>query len=124
MAQDPAAVFDPSVMKLMDKVRLEIHPEYAQTITQNALSRQARVEIRARGQTFAGERMFPKGTPSPDPESFMTTEELVRKFRTFVGGVVPAATVDQVIDSILNLEKVQDFAAVMRTLVWGETAAR
>lgn len=122
--QDPEVVFDPSVMALMDKVRLEIHPSYFDAIAQNPSSRPSRVEIRARGRTFAGEKLFPKGTPSSDPESFMSTEELVRKFRSFVAGVVPAATIDSVIDCVLNLEKVPDFAAIMRTLVWAEGAHR
>lgn len=122
--QDPQVVFDPSVMKLMDKVRLEVHPASAQAHAQNPSSRPSRVEIRARGQTFAAEKHYPKGTPSPDPESFMSTEELVRKFRSYVAGIVPDATVDRVIDSLLNLEQVENFADVMRTLVWAQGARR
>jgi hypothetical protein len=74
------------------------------------------VEIRARGQTFVGEKRFPKGTPSPDPESFMTTDELVLKFRNNADGVISAASIDSVVDQVLNLEKVADFGAVMRQL--------
>ena len=115
--QDPAVVFDPSVMGLMNKVTLEIHPNYFQSIAENSLSRPTRVEITARGKTFAGEKRFPKGTPSPDPESFMTTEELTSKFRNNAEGIIPATTIESVIDSVLNLEKVADFAMVMRQLV-------
>ncbi len=120
--QDPQLVFAPSVMALMDKVRLEVHPDSANAYSQNPSSRPSRVEIRARGQTFSGERLFPKGTPSPDPASLMTTEELVGKFRSFVGGLVPAATIDRIIDSVLNLERVKDFSNVMRSLLWTEAA--
>jgi len=122
--QDPQVVFDPSVLKLMDKVRLEVHPASADSHAQNPSSRPSRVEIRARGQTFAAEKNFPKGTPSPEPESFMSTDELVRKFRSYVAGLVPDATVARVIDSLLNLEQVEDFADVMRALVWVEGARR
>lgn len=116
--QDHAVVFDPSVLDLMRKVRLEVHEQSGHAVEQHPSSRPSRVEIRARGQTFVGERMFPKGTPSPDPESFMTTDELVHKFRTFVDGLVAPETVDKVIDSVLNLEKVSDFADVVRPLLW------
>ena len=116
--QDPKVVFDPSVMNLMGKVRLEVHPDSASAHGKNPSSRPSRVEIRARGQTFTEDRMFPKGTPSPDHESFMTTEELVRKFRSFTEGLIAPATADAVIDAVLNLEKVADVAEVMRKAVW------
>lgn len=115
--QDPAVVFDPSVMALMDKVKLVTHPNYFQAISKDITSRPSRVEIQARGQTFAAEKLFPKGTPSTDPQSYMSTEELVRKFRTFVDGILPVATIDHVVDSVLHVEQIEDFSAVMRQLV-------
>ncbi len=115
--QDPAVVFDPSVMALMHKVRLETHPTYFQSISADISSRPSRVEIQARGQTFAAEKHFPKGTPSADPNTYMTTEELVRKFRTFVEGILSDATIDDVVNSVLNLEQVEDFGTIMRMLV-------
>ncbi|GAO24156.1 mmge/prpd family protein [Alicycliphilus sp. B1] len=47
----------------------------------------------------------------------MTNDELAAKFRAFVDGLLPAATIEQVIDSVLNLERVEDFGAVMRLMV-------
>lgn len=120
--QDPQVVFDPSVMQLMEKVKLEVHPDSANAHARNPSSRPSRVEIKARGQVFAGNRMFPKGTPSPDGATFMTTDELVAKFRSYVDGLVPAATVDNIIDSVLHLEQVADFATVMPKLVWSDPA--
>jgi 2-methylcitrate dehydratase PrpD len=122
--QDPEVVFDPSVIKLMDKVRLEVHPQSANAHSQNPSSRPSRVEIIARGQVFAGDRLFPKGTPSPDASSLMTTEELVGKFRRFVDGLAPAANIDCIIDSVLDLEKVDDFSAVLRKAVWAVGGTR
>lgn len=115
--QDPAIVFDASVMALMNKVKLETHPTYFQSISADITSRPTRIEIQARGQTFAAEKHFPKGTPSADPQTYMTTDELVRKFRTFVDGVLPAATIDKVVDGVLHLEEVEDFGTIMRELV-------
>ncbi|MCG7400308.1 MmgE/PrpD family protein [Caballeronia zhejiangensis] len=124
MWQDPKVVFDPSVMKLMGKVRLEVHPDSANAHGTNPSSRPSRVEIRARGQVFAGDRMFPKGTPSSDGQSYMSTEELVCKFRNFVDGLVSPAAANSVIDSVLNLEKVDDFGAVMQSALWNDGARR
>ncbi|QYY33935.1 MmgE/PrpD family protein (plasmid) [Cupriavidus pinatubonensis] len=115
--QDPAVVFDPSVMALMQKVKLETHPTYFQSISADITSRPSRVEIRARGQAFAAEKHFPKGTPSADPQTYMTTEELVRKFGTFVDGILSDATIDKIVDSVLHLEQVDDFGEIMRLLV-------
>ena len=46
--QDPAVVFDPSVMALMNRVSLETHPTYFQSISADISSRPSRVEVRAR----------------------------------------------------------------------------
>ncbi|RYF47212.1 MAG: MmgE/PrpD family protein, partial [Comamonadaceae bacterium] len=116
--QTREAVFDPSVMKLMDKVKLEIHPDYAASISKNPSSRPSRVEIKARGQVFSGERNFPKGTPSSEPDSFMTTEEIGAKFRSYTRDLVDPETAEQAIDAITNLERVEDFGSVMRSLLW------
>ena len=114
--QDPAVVFDPSVMGLMNKVTLEIHPSSVDALAENPSSRPSRVEIKARGQTFSGEKRFPKGTPSPDADSFMTTDELVLKFRNNADGIIPAANIDRVVDGVLHLEKVENFGAIMGLL--------
>lgn len=116
--QDPAHVFSPSVMQLMDKVQLKVHPDSANAHAANPSSRPSRIEIQARGQVFVGERLFPKGTPSPDSASWMTTTELAQKFRNYTDGLITPATADNVIDAILNLEQVKDFSSVMQRLTW------
>jgi 2-methylcitrate dehydratase PrpD len=122
--QAPNVVFDPSVMTLRDKVRLEVHPDAVGSMASNPSSRPSRVEIRARGQVFAGERQFPKGTPSPDAATYMTNDELAGKFRSFTDGLIAPATADRAIDALLNLERMPDFAAVMRSLVWTDRQAQ
>jgi 2-methylcitrate dehydratase PrpD len=114
--QDPELVFSPSVMELMDKVTHEIHPDYVELLTGHAASRPAKIEVSARGRTFVGESRYPKGSPSPDPASAMTTDELVRKFRHNAQGVIPAGNVDSVVDAVLNLETVSDIGSVMSLL--------
>ena len=112
--QDPKVVFDPSVISLMNKVTHQVHPEYVERLRQNPASRPTRVEVSARGTVFVGEREFPKGSPSPDPSSYMTNEELVEKFRHNAEDVLSSAAVDDIVDALLNLENAKDFAVVMR----------
>jgi 2-methylcitrate dehydratase PrpD len=109
-------VFDPSVLSLMDKVSFEVHPDYEKLVTGHAASRPARLEVRARGKSFVGESRYPKGSPSPDPTTTMTNEELVAKFARNAEGVIAASKVDQAITHLIELEKVEDFATVMRLL--------
>jgi 2-methylcitrate dehydratase PrpD len=114
--QDPELVFSPSVMSLMNKVTHEVHPNYVELLSGHAASRPARIEVSARGRTFIGERRYPKGSPSPDPASTMTNEELVAKFRRNAEGVMPARNVDEVISGIFNLEDVTNVAPLMSRL--------
>jgi 2-methylcitrate dehydratase PrpD len=114
--QSPEIVFDPSVMALMERITFEVHPEYEKLVTGNAASRPARIEVRARGQSFIGEKRYPKGSPSPDPETTMTTEELVTKFVGNADGVLSASRTWEVVDKLLALEKVEDFSTVMGLL--------
>lgn len=119
--QDPKNVYSPSVMALMDRVTTEVHPDYAKAMAGNAAARPARVEIRARGQTFVETKNYPKGSPSPDPESTMTDAELAAKFRHNCEGVLTAAQADAVIDAVMNLDRVGNIASVMSLA--GKTAA-
>lgn len=115
--QDPAVVFDPSVLNLMNKVNLETHPTYFQSVSADITSRPSRVEVRARGQVFTAEKNFPKGSPSVDPQTYMTTDELVLKFRTFVDEILSPTAIDKVVNSVLHLEEIDDFSTVMALLV-------
>lgn len=112
--QDPALVFSDSVMKLMDKVTTEVHPDYVKLLAANAASRPAWVEVRARGQAFVGEKRYPKGSPSPDPDTYMSNEELALKFRQNADGVLRPANISALIDAVMNLERLADVGVIMR----------
>ncbi len=111
--QDPALVFSPSVMALMDKVTHEVHPDYVKLLTSHGASRPARVELRARGTTFTGEKRYPKGSPSPDPSSAMTDGELADKFRANALGVIAPDQAERVIAMVAGLEAVEDIGPLM-----------
>jgi 2-methylcitrate dehydratase PrpD len=112
--QDPALVFSPSVLALMAKVTIEVHPDYVKLLTTHGASRPAWVELRARGQRFVGEKRFPKGSPSPDPETYMTNDELIHKFRQNADGVLSASNIDRLIDAVMTIDETDDMSALMR----------
>lgn len=120
--QDPELVFGSSVMNLMNKVTHEVHPNYVELLAGHAASRPARIEVRARGKTFVGERRYPKGSPSPEPTSLMTNDELVAKFRRNTEEVISTARIDEVIDTVFHLENLGNVASLMRML--GPDASR
>ena len=108
--QDPAVVFDPSVMEPDEQ------GQSGSSSGQRPGPRGEPVQSHvARGNQGTwpdlrrGKALYPKGTPSPDPESFMTTDELVLKFRSNADGIISAASIDSVVDGVLNLEKVCRF---------------
>ncbi|NIH80761.1 MmgE/PrpD family protein [Amycolatopsis viridis] len=110
---DPELVHSRSVLELMEKVSYEPHADYVSAISGHPAARPSRVEVTARGQTFVGERSYPKGVPSPDPATRMTTEDLVAKFRHNAGGVLPESNVAAVVDAVLGLEAVADVSTLM-----------
>lgn len=114
--QDPDVVFSPSVMELMRKVTYAPHPNYVEELRKHPSARPSLIEVDARGTTFTAERRFPKGSPSPEQQTYMTTEEIVGKFRVNVEGVLTSSAVDKVIDAVLNLERLDDIGAVTRLL--------
>jgi len=115
--QDPALVFQLSVLALMDKVTHEVHPDYVKLLTGHGGSRPARVEVRARGTTFTGEKRFPKGSPSPDPSTAMTDAELIAKFRDNAEGRLAPGQADALADAVFGLEAVRDFGTLMALTV-------
>jgi 2-methylcitrate dehydratase PrpD len=114
--QDPSLVFSPSVMNLMNKVTHEVHPDYVALLTGHGASRPARVEIKARGNMFVGEQRYPKGVRSPDPESYMTNEELFTKFRNNAQGSLSTAGTEALIAAVMSLERADNLSAVLRQL--------
>ncbi|MFT3976867.1 MAG: MmgE/PrpD family protein [Sphingomonas bacterium] len=111
---DPDLIFGPSVMGLMDKVTHEVHPDYVKLLSGNAASRPARLEIQARSRTFAGERRYPKGSKSPDPESFMTDEQLIAKFLRNADGILPRANAERIVELTMDMANVADVGEIMR----------
>ncbi len=114
--QDPEVVYRPSILALMEKVHYEVNPDYADRLIADPASRPARIEIKARGKTFVGEALYPKGSLSPDPASKMTNDEISMKFRRNAAGVLPSDRIEQALEQLWNLEHVEDVRELMKLL--------
>lgn len=112
--QDPELVYSPSVMNLMSRVSTHADPGFVKLLEADPASRPARVELRARGQVFVKERRYPKGSPSQDPGSFMSDEELTRKFRHNCEDVLSPASVDRLIHEVMSLDRASRIAPIAR----------
>lgn len=105
-----------SVLSLMERTTFQPHPEHAAALAKDPAARMSRIEVTARGQSYSQDRSFPKGSPSIDPASFMTDDELIKKFLHNVELVVPSQRAQSVVDRVFELEQVKDFSEVMRLL--------
>jgi 2-methylcitrate dehydratase PrpD len=114
--QAPETVFSDSVMGLMSRVTVGADPDFGKLLEEDPASRPARVEIHARGQKFVAQKRYPKGSPTVDPSTFMTNEELIQKFRNNCAGVLPQANIDQIVHDVMNLENVSNIAAIARLM--------
>jgi len=114
--QTPEAVLDPSVLELTKKATFREHPDYTAALRGDPAARRSRVEVQARGTTFTGERAYPKGSPSPDPATFMTDGELIAKFRHNVEDVLTDADADAVIEAVFDLRNVEDVTEFTKRL--------
>lgn len=114
--QTPEAVLDPSVLELTTKTTFQEHPDYTAALASNPAARRSRIEVHARGTRFSGERGYPKGSPSPDPVTYMTDDELIAKFRHNIDGTVSDADADAVIEAVYDLENVDDIATILNRL--------
>jgi 2-methylcitrate dehydratase PrpD len=115
--QSEAVVFNPSVLALMEKIHFEVHPDYENLLTGHAASRPARIEVRARGQSWVMEKRFPHGSPSTDPSTTMSNQELVAKFAGNAEGVIPKAQIEAATEQVMTLETVKDLRELVASLV-------
>lgn len=120
---DRDLVLGSSVLDLMDKTTVAPHPDWAAAVSANPLARPARIEVEARGATFVAERNYPKGSPSPDPETYFTDDELIAKFLHNAQGIISPDAAAGVVEAFMNLEQVEDIAPVLALLSASRTGA-
>lgn len=106
------SIADPAVLKVTSKVHPYIDPEIEKEAGREIAA--AKVEVRLKtGEVYSAKVKFPKG----HPKNQMTDEEFESKFRSCAlsaGKVVPRAITDKLIDSLKNLEQIEDVKKVTR----------
>lgn len=114
--QTPETVLAPSVLELTKKTTFAAHPDYTAALRDNSAARPSRVEVVARGVMFAAESTYPKGSPSPEPETYMTDEQLAAKFRHNAHGVISEGAATELIDAALHLRDVTSVTELIALL--------
>ena len=67
-----------------------------------------------------GEARYPRGSPSPDPSTTLSTDELIDKYRDNAQGVISANQIDASLRLLTQLESVDDFSELMSVLRVGQ----
>jgi 2-methylcitrate dehydratase PrpD len=106
---DPETWKVPSIRKFMDKVTWE---EYHTPSPRNPAVVPAKVEIKARGQTFYAEKDNPHGRVGT--ESAMPQDELVAKFRHNALRVLTQGKIDRAVQKFIKLEDVENIQQVIK----------
>lgn len=112
-----AGLNDPAVLAMADRVSYRIEPNAELPVGGYSSLSRPTVEIRMKdARTFS---LRPDGVPG-DPNDPVSDELLEAKFRdclSFSARPIPAANIEQAIESIGNLERVDDVAKIVRLLV-------
>jgi 2-methylcitrate dehydratase PrpD len=114
--QTPEAVLRPSVLALNERTTFQPHPDHAAALASDPAARMSRIEVHARRTVFRGERNYPKGSPSPDPSTYMSNDELIAKFMHNVEDTVSESNAQAVVDAVFDLENVDDVSRVIHLL--------
>jgi 2-methylcitrate dehydratase PrpD len=111
--QDEETIRNPKYLAFQDKVTVQAHPDFEDTIREEPGSRIGKVVVHARGTTFTEERKYRKGSPA-SPETRMSDAELADKFRVNAERYLPEAQISELADMLLNLEKVDSTSQFTR----------
>ena len=107
---------NPEIRQFMKKVTFGPHPHYNDAMQKDARAHLEKVEIVARGQTFVEERPYFKGSPSPDPSTAMTDDDLISKYKVGAGQILPEAKSNEAARQLMDLDGVHDISTLMQLL--------
>ena len=113
--QDLGTMKDPKIKDFMNKVSIFPHPNFEEALKKDSGSRIGKVEVSARGKIFSEERMFRKGSPA-SPQTRMTDNELVEKFKHNAARVLTLDKVEKLPAMILNLDEIDDTSCLFEML--------
>jgi 2-methylcitrate dehydratase PrpD len=110
------AVLNPSVLALNERTTFQPHPDHAAALAKDPAARMSRIEVHARRTVFRGERDYPKGSPSPDPSTYMSNDELIAKFMHNVEDTVSQSNAQAVVEAVFDLENIDDASKIVHLL--------
>jgi 2-methylcitrate dehydratase PrpD len=118
--QLPASLTDNRIKSLMPKVKVKVHPDEGQLMAEKVKAGLSPVflnvivEVLAHGRKYITEEATPKGSVS-NP---MTAAELIDKFRRNASySLLKQSKVDPIIETIWNLDKLENVTELTRLLV-------
>jgi 2-methylcitrate dehydratase PrpD len=109
--QDLNIVRNPKIIEFSRKVKIQSHPDFEKQKAKDPFSHLGKVEVIARGKTFAEERIYSKGTP--DTEFAMTDEELIKKFRHNSSRILTQEKSERATKMLLELENIGNISHLM-----------
>lgn len=109
---DPDTMKNPDVLKFMDQVTWQGHPNYFNELERDPITNLARAEVSAIGRMFAVERKYRRGTAGT--EARRTDEEITDKFKHNAVRILTPEKVDRAADALMNLEKTDNVAQLVR----------
>jgi 2-methylcitrate dehydratase PrpD len=112
--QEHDTIRDPKIRAFMKKVKMHVDPQIIEMKRKNAKSWPARVEVKAKGNTFTQDAHYMRGANFTNLR--LSDEELVEKFRHNASRQLTPGRIDQAIDLIWSLDKARDVSEVTRVL--------
>ena len=112
--QSKKALKDPNVREFMRKVHMNIAPEYAENRKKDPKSWYGRIEVKAKGQTFIKETMYPKGA-KVEGYAF-TDEEMVQRFKDMGATILTDDKLEKAADIIMHLEDYDSLAPLFENI--------
>src|SRR5262249_36079087 len=114
----------PATRAMMEKIHLEHWDKaerffYEQIKDGNRIRRArgalAQVQIQARGTRYERTEKYALGDPY-SPESTLSDDRLIEKFRTFTDGILPVERQKRAIDLVFDLDKLADLRELVANL--------
>jgi 2-methylcitrate dehydratase PrpD len=106
---------DPAIRGFMSKVTVHAHPGFEEAARQDPACQLARVEVRARGATYARETRYASGRASPERPA-PTDRQLEEKFERNLAGRLPDRRVREFVERVWALEEARDIAPLIALL--------
>jgi 2-methylcitrate dehydratase PrpD len=111
--QDPDKINNRKILKFMDKIHIEAHPDFFEVQAKEPGSIMTTVEVVTKNGTFREDGRFAKGF-SGSESTKIPDEDLVRKFKLNASKVLSKNRVEKAARMLMNLEKAKEISEVVK----------